>query len=88
VYLDGVFRLRCRDASGELLEVATRCHDPAISRVRDCYLVEDEFLRAGIYRKIPVGQHYLGVIDAAGMDRCLQDLARGPRLTIYGRIWG
>jgi aminoglycoside 3-N-acetyltransferase len=88
VYLDRLYRLQCRDALGETVEIVTRCHDPFISQVRDCYIVEDLFIREGIYRKIPVGQHFIGMIDAQRMDLCLQRLARQERLTIYGRIWG
>lgn len=88
VYLDKVFRLKCRDALGETVEIITQCHDPFISQVRDCYIVEDLFIQEGIYRKIPVGQHFIGMIDAQRMDLCLQRLARQEHLTIYGRIWG
>lgn len=88
VYLDEPYRLSCRNNLGEKVEVMTRCHDPAISRLRDCYIVEDRLMQGGIYQKMPVGQHHIGVIDARAMDECLQDLAQRKHLTIYGRIWG
>lgn len=88
VYLDQVYRVQCRNAQGQSVEVLTRCHDPSISQIRDCYIVEDLFIREGFYQKIPVGQHFIGVIDARRMNECLQRLAIKEHLTIYGRIWG
>lgn len=88
VYRDKIYEVACRSDAGEQITVRTPAHDPMISRVRDCYLVEDAFLREGVYRKIEIGNHYMGVIDFAAMDALLQRLARDERLTIYGKLWG
>ena len=87
VYHSNRFEIDCTDWQGKSVKVNTPAHNPLISRVRDCYLVENVFLVGGIYRKLPVGQHYVGAIDFSAMDACLQRLALEGR-TIYGRIWG
>jgi aminoglycoside 3-N-acetyltransferase len=87
VYLDNMFEITCFSDRGEKYQVRTSCHDPFISKVRDCYLVEEDFISKGIYKKIELGNHYLGIIAAADMDKRLQKLAK-KNFTIYGRIWG
>lgn len=88
VYGDKIYEVPCLSDTGEEIRVRTRAHDPMVSRVRDCYLVEDAFISEGIYKKIDIGNHYMGAIDFAGMDVLLQRLAREERFTIYGKLWG
>ncbi len=88
VYLDKSYEVTCRNDDREYITVRTRCHDPFISRIRNCYLVETALLDMAIYKKIHLGNHYVGVIDFSAMDSLLQKLAREKRFTIYGRIWG
>lgn len=88
VYLDKTYSIPCTSDAGEVIQVSTPAHDPLISLVRDCYLVEDDFVAEGIYKKYSVGSHYLGVIDAASMDACLQRLFYSRGVSIYGHIWG
>ena len=88
VYVDKRYEVPCRDWNGVELTLITRCHDPRISRIRDCNLMEDPLLSEGIYRKIDLGNHSIGVIDFKQMDRYMQDAALSQRFTIYGKIWG
>lgn len=87
IYTDKIYEIHCLDDDGRERMIRTRCHDPFISYVRDCYLMEDIFQREGIYKKIALGNHYLGVIDFQKMDILLQKLAVEDRLTIYGKVW-
>lgn len=87
VYLPEVFRIACVDTQGDTVEVRTRAHDPFISRIRDCELVRQSFLQAGVMSVARVGDGEIALIDARAMDRTLEDcLSRGE--SIYGRIWG
>ncbi len=88
VYTDNIYRIPCQDDAGTRVTVLTRCHDPFVSRIRDCYLMEPVFQDEGIYKKVNIGNHYAGVIDFVAMDSLLQKLAREQRVTIYGNIWG
>ena len=88
VYLDEVFEVTCIDANGLPSRVTTRSHDPFISQVRDCDLVRADLLRAGVLREQNVGNGAVGLIDAAGMDKLIEELWRSRGLTIYGKLWG
>ncbi len=88
VYLPESFKVPCTSDNGEEFEVQTRCHDPFISQVRDCYLMDSVFKSEGIYRSMPVGLGEVGVIDAFRMNELLKVLALERRKTIYGTIWG
>jgi aminoglycoside 3-N-acetyltransferase len=88
VYLDKLYEVICHNDERECITVRTRCHDPFISRIRNCYLVEPVLLETAIYKKIQLGNHYIGVIDFKAMDSLLQKLASEQRFTIYGKIWG
>jgi len=87
VYLPGVFKVSCVDAQGASLSVTTPSHDPFISQVRDCDLVKNDFVRSGVLREKPLGNGTVAAIDAAAMDRLLEELCR-QQMTIYGRLWG
>jgi aminoglycoside 3-N-acetyltransferase len=88
VYHSEAFQVACVDDKGMSCNVDTRAHDPFVSRIRDCNLVRAAFLGAGVLREVPVGSGVVGMIDAAAMDRFLEELCFGPRLTIYGKLWG
>jgi aminoglycoside 3-N-acetyltransferase len=88
IYGERTFRVPCTGWNGEPLEVVTPAHDPFVSRVRDCNLVRDDFLREGVLRELPIGSGTVGIIDAGAMDRLLEKLCFSRRLTIYGRLWG
>jgi aminoglycoside 3-N-acetyltransferase len=88
IYGQQSFRVPCTGWNGESLEVVTPAHDPFVSRVRDCDLVRDDFLREGVMRELPIGSGTVGLIDAGGMDRLLEKLCFSRHLTIYGRLWG
>jgi aminoglycoside 3-N-acetyltransferase len=88
VYRPEVFRVRCVDAAGRSREVSTLAHDPFISRIRDCDLMREEFLKSGVLREVSVGDGVVGMIDARAMDDLLEDLCRNRSQCIYGRIWG
>ncbi|WP_161794786.1 AAC(3) family N-acetyltransferase [Desulfonatronum thioautotrophicum] len=87
VYLDRPFTVSCSSDNGETYLVKTSCHDPFISGVRDGNLVEEDFLSQGIYKKIALGNHFAGILDARAMDTRLEHLAR-KGITIYGKLWG
>lgn len=88
VYRPELFRIPCVDAQGLSCEVSTQAHDPFISRIRDCDLVREEFVKAGVLREMPIGNGVIGIIDARAMDHLLEDLCRSRSRTIYGRVWG
>ncbi len=88
VYLPQSFRVPCTSDSGEEFEVQTQCHDPFISQVRDCYLMDAIFKSEGVYRSMAVGLGEVGVIDAYRMNELLKVQALERRKTIYGSIWG
>lgn len=88
VYVDEIFEVSCVDTQGQGYKVITQAHDPFISRIRDCELVRNAFIRAGVIREAKVGSGVLALIDAALMDQTLENLWRQERFTIYGRIWG
>jgi len=88
IYGEQTFRVPCTGWNGEPLEVVTPAHDPFVSRVRDCNLVRDDFVREDVLRELPIGSGTVGIIDAGAMDRLLEKLCFTRQLTIYGRLWG
>lgn len=88
VYAKTKFLMTCTNAIGREIQVKTLAHDPFISRVRDCNLMRDLFLKQGILKMVEVGQHYIGVLDASLMDLYLEELCIKHSYTIYGKIWG
>jgi aminoglycoside 3-N-acetyltransferase len=88
VYRPETFQVPCVDAHGANLDVTTRAHDPFVSRVRDCDLVKTDLLQRAVLREVRVGSGSVGILDAADMDRLLEDLCLRRHKTIYGRLWG
>lgn len=87
VYADQEFLINCAGNDGREYQVRTLAHDPFISRVRDCNLVKNIFLEQGILQEVPVGNGIISILDARGMDQCLESLCQHG-FTIYGKIWG
>jgi aminoglycoside 3-N-acetyltransferase len=85
VYLSRRYRVPCIDAEGTAWTVATACHDPALSAVRDCERARRHLEDAGAIRSRPVGEAELAVIDARLFTlTLLRMLEQG--LSIYGRV--
>ncbi len=87
VYLDETFEMQGKTADGRRYVVKTRCHDPLLSAVRDCNLMQPPLEQAGALKTVPVGAHFAMCLDAAGLSQTLIAQAQKKR-TIYGRIWG
>jgi aminoglycoside 3-N-acetyltransferase len=81
-YLPGPILVRVTDESGRELEMATRVHDPTLSRLRDCNKLEPHFLEAGVLARGKIGDAEARLMPARGVLEVMTRLAeRG--ITMY-----
>jgi aminoglycoside 3-N-acetyltransferase len=88
IYLDKLFDCMCLDDDGNQLLVRTLCHDPNVSKVRNCERVRKYLLDEKVMQIVKVGEGEISLIDAQGLLRCLDRLWQQNNMTIYGKLFG
>lgn len=85
VYTDNLYNVDVTGVDGEVHHVTTTCHNPDVSRLRDCESIRKYLIDGGVMKTIPLGMSEVSIIDAKGYVRVVCELLlRG--ISIYGKV--
>ena len=85
VYTDDLYNVDVTDINGEVHHVTTTCHNPNVSRSRNCESIRKDLIDGGVMKTIPLGMSEVSIIDAKGYVRVVCELLL-QGISIYGKI--
>ncbi len=85
VYTDTIYNVDVIDFNGKVHNVTTTCHDPEISRIRNCESIREYLIKGGVMKTYPLGKSEVSIIDAKGYLKVVGELLL-QGISIYGEV--